>query len=155
MRKKIIIIGAGGHGRVIADIVRKNGHEVIGFLDDNETLSTIKELPILGKVDEVQRYIETHEFVVGIGNAAIINTGAIIDHDNQIGDYVHVCPGANLAGTVQVCEGTWIGVGASVTNNIRIAGGCCEEPIVIGAGAVVVKNINDTGIYTGVPAKKV
>ena len=34
--KKLIIIGASGHGKVIADIAIKNGYETIVFLDDNE-----------------------------------------------------------------------------------------------------------------------
>ena len=34
MHKKVIIIGAGGHAKVIADIIEKSGDEVVGFLDD-------------------------------------------------------------------------------------------------------------------------
>ena len=37
-----------------------------------------------------------------IGKGCIINTGATIDHDNLIEDYVHISPGAHLAGTVKV-----------------------------------------------------
>ena len=32
---KLVIIGAGGHGRVAADIARLNGYSEIRFLDDN------------------------------------------------------------------------------------------------------------------------
>ena len=35
MKKKIVIIGASGHGKVIADIAEKNGYEEIVFLDDD------------------------------------------------------------------------------------------------------------------------
>lgn len=35
MNKKVVIIGASGHGKVIADIIIKSGDELIGFLDDN------------------------------------------------------------------------------------------------------------------------
>jgi acetyltransferase-like isoleucine patch superfamily enzyme len=84
-----------------------------------------------------------------IGVGCIVNTGAVIDHDNVIEDYVHISPGAQLAGTVHVSRGTWIGVGAVVSNNINITGDC-----VVGAGSVVIKNINESGIYVGVPAKK-
>ena len=38
MSKKLVIIGASGHGKVIADIALKTGYEVVGFLDDNETV---------------------------------------------------------------------------------------------------------------------
>ena len=33
--KNVIIIGAGGHARVIADIIKKNNDNLVGFLDDN------------------------------------------------------------------------------------------------------------------------
>ena len=36
MSKNVIIIGAGGHAKVIADIVKKSDDKLIGFLDDNE-----------------------------------------------------------------------------------------------------------------------
>lgn len=38
MSKKLVIIGASGHGKVIADIAKKNGYHEIVFLDDNETI---------------------------------------------------------------------------------------------------------------------
>ena len=37
--KSVIIIGASGHGKVIADIIQKSGDKVYGFLDDNTELS--------------------------------------------------------------------------------------------------------------------
>ena len=84
-----------------------------------------------------------------IGKHCIINTGAIIEHDNVIEDFAHISPGASLAGTVVIGTCTHIGVGATIKNNIEIA-----NDVVVGAGAVVVKNIGESGVYIGVPAKK-
>lgn len=61
-----------------------------------------------------------------------------------------ISPGANLAGTVEIGKGTWIGVGSAVSNNVTIISGCK-----IGAGTVVVKNITEIGTYVGVPARRV
>ena len=44
---------------------------------------------------------------------------------------------------------TWVSAGATIINNRTICPGC-----MIGAGAVVVKDILDPGTYVGVPAKK-
>lgn len=85
-----------------------------------------------------------------IGKGCIVNTGATIDHDNIIEDYVHISPGVNLAGAVRVGKGTWIGIGSVVSNNVKITNDCR-----IGAGAVVVKDINEVGTYIGVPVKKI
>ena len=38
MSEKVIVIGASGHGKVVADIVRRSGDTLLGFLDDNEAL---------------------------------------------------------------------------------------------------------------------
>ena len=84
-----------------------------------------------------------------IGEHCIINTGAIVEHDNILENYVHISVGAKLAGTVHVGRATWIGIGASVSNNLSICENC-----MIGAGAVVVKDITESGTYIGVPAKK-
>ncbi|NMA64614.1 MAG: acetyltransferase, partial [Clostridiaceae bacterium] len=85
-----------------------------------------------------------------IGKGCIINTGATIDHDNVIEDYVHISPGVNTAGTVRVGCGTWLGIGSVVSNNITVTNNCR-----VGAGAVVVKDITETGTYVGVPARRI
>ena len=77
-----------------------------------------------------------------------MNTGAIIEHDNIIENYVHVSPNATLCGTVKIGECTHIGANATVKNNTEICNKC-----IIGAGALVVKNINESGTYVGVPVK--
>lgn len=84
-----------------------------------------------------------------IGRHCIVNTAAIVEHDNVLADYVHISPNAALAGTVTVGKRTHIGVGVSVRNNLSIGADC-----VIGAGGVVVKDIREPGTYVGVPVKR-
>lgn len=84
-----------------------------------------------------------------IGKGCIINTGSTIDHDNLIENFVHISPGAHLAGTVKVGRTSWLGIGSVVSNNITIVGGSN-----VGAGAVVIKDITAAGTYVGVPARK-
>jgi sugar O-acyltransferase, sialic acid O-acetyltransferase neuD family len=204
MRKKVVIIGAGGHAKVIADIIEKSGDEIVGFLDDNKEIGTtiIKEYKVIGDLNN--RFAmavtkENLEFIIAIGdnkkreeishspnlkfytaihpsaqmgldveiqegtvimaNACInssakigkhciINTGAIIEHDNIIEDFVHISPNVALGGTVKIGKSTHVGIGSTIKNNITICENCK-----IGAGAVVVKDIEKEGTYIGVPAK--
>ena len=202
MSKDVIIIGAGGHAKVIADIIYKSGDNLIGFLDDN-LANKGKEIylgkKVLGTTKDIENYNKNY-FVIGIGNNSIrkkinnennlklytaihpsaiiaqdvkigtgsvimagvvinpgtvigknciINTCSSLDHDNLLEDYVHISPGAHLAGTVSVKEGTWICTGATIINNITIA-----QNNIIGAGSVVIKDINEeNGTYVGVPVK--
>ena len=196
--KKVIVIGAGGHGRVIADIIALSGDVVLGFLDDKEP-EHVSDVPYLGKIPDLVKYQQDALFIAAIGDnhtrkqimesfdvdwytaihptaavasdveigegtavmanavintgsktgkGVIVNTAATVDHDNVLANYVHISPGAHLGGTVNVGPGTWIGIGAIVSNNIDI----CER-CVVGAGAVVIQNIGVCGIYTGIPAK--
>lgn len=71
MNERVIVIGASGHGKAVADIVIKYGDTLRGFLDDNETLpSEIAGIPVLGKVADYRKYPDV-AFVIGIGNSAI------------------------------------------------------------------------------------
>ena len=49
MSKGLMIIGASGHGKVIADIAEKNGYTEIFFLDDNDTIKYCGNYPVVGK----------------------------------------------------------------------------------------------------------
>lgn len=84
-----------------------------------------------------------------IGKGCIVNTGSSVDHDCVVGRYSHISVGAHLAGTVEVREHVWVGIGAIVSNNLKI-----HDHVLIGAGAVVVKDIEEAGLYIGIPAKK-
>ena len=190
MNIKVIIIGAGGHGHVISDVIQANGDIVSGYLDD------LCE-DALGPISDYKKYADA-QFVIGIGDThirekvsaipvkwytaihpsaiispsvavgegsvvmanavinansrigkhCIVNTAAVVEHDNQIEDYAHVSVGARLGGTVKVGKRTWVGIGSTISNNVSICDNC-----MIGAGAVVIKSIDKSGTYIGVPAR--
>ena len=85
-----------------------------------------------------------------IGVHSIINTSVSIDHDCRIGDFCHIAPGCHIAGGVQIGEEVFLGIGSSVIPCVTIA-----SYTIIGAGATVTKNIDNSGVYVGVPAKKI
>ncbi len=71
MSEKVIVIGASGHGKVAADIVRSSGDTLLGFLDDNALLPPeIAGIPVLGKVADYANYPDA-SFVIGIGSSAV------------------------------------------------------------------------------------
>ena len=205
MNESLIIIGASGHGKVVADIAMKmNKWKNISFLDDNQSLKTIMGIPVIGNSTNVVEHQKNSDFFVAIGNnstreriqegllaqgtsivslvhpsaiigtdvnvgigtaimagvvinsstvvgkGCIINSNSGLDHDNNISYYVHISPRTHLAGTVNVGKGSWLGIGSVVSNNINICSGCK-----IGAGAVVVKDITESGTYVGVPVRRI
>ena len=85
-----------------------------------------------------------------IGSGAIVNTSASIDHDCDLKDFVHVSPGANLAGGVCVGARTWVGIGASIIQRVNL--GC---DVIIGAGSTVLSDIPDGMLAVGSPCEVV
>jgi acetyltransferase-like isoleucine patch superfamily enzyme len=77
-----------------------------------------------------------------------VNTAASVDHDCIIGAGVHVMPGATVAGEVTVADAAAIGSNATVLPRLRIGKGA-----VVGAGAVVTRDVADGQVVVGCPAR--
>lgn len=70
MKQEVIVIGAGGHGKVVADIVRSCGDTVLGFLDDGRQKGEcLCGIPVLGKIEDYVNYPDA-KFLVAIGGSA-------------------------------------------------------------------------------------
>jgi sugar O-acyltransferase (sialic acid O-acetyltransferase NeuD family) len=85
-----------------------------------------------------------------IGDNVVVNTCASIDHDCRIGDGAQLAPQVALGGRASIGGLSFVGIGATVINGIVIGRNC-----VIGAGAVVVRDIPDHSVAFGVPARVV
>jgi UDP-perosamine 4-acetyltransferase len=85
---------------------------------------------------------------VTLNDLSILNTGAIVEHDSDVGYGAHVAPGSVLGGRVSIGHRTLIGIGSTVIDGLSIG-----EDIVLGAGAVAVRNLTIPGTYVGVPAR--
>lgn len=85
---------------------------------------------------------------IKIGNHVIINLDCTVGHDDIIEDYVTVYPSVNISGNVIVGQESELGTGMQV-----IQGKSIKSNTIIGAGAVVVKDIVEAGTYMGAPAK--
>lgn len=162
---RLIIIGASGHGKVIADIAVKIGYTDIVFLDDNEKITECAGFPVVGKT--VQAGNMDGDKIVAIGNAGIrekiqetietvtlVHPDAIISRRVQIGQGTVVMAGAVINSDVTIGQGCIINTCASVDHDCKIGNyvhvsvgahvaGTCEigKGTWIGAGAVVSNNI--------------
>jgi len=85
-----------------------------------------------------------------IGENVIINTRASVDHDCVIETDVHIAPGATVSGGVVIERGAHVGVGSSILQCCRIGSNS-----IVGAGAVVVRDVLSGITVVGVPAKRI
>lgn len=87
---------------------------------------------------------------IDIGKHVIINLQCTLGHDDVIRDFVTINPGVNVSGNVEIESGTDIGTGTKIIQGKKIGTEC-----VIGAGAVVIRDIPDKSTAVGVPARRV
>jgi acetyltransferase EpsM len=87
---------------------------------------------------------------VRVGAHGIVNTGAIVEHDVQIGRNVQVGPGAVIGGGAVIGDDAFIGLGAAVRDHVRIGAGA-----VIGMGSVVINDVPPGAAVAGVPARAI
>lgn len=138
-KEKILILGAGGHGKVILDILLDLKRHVVGFLDDNPDK---KDNQICGyKVLGDMSYLKTHKgytMAIGIGdnfqrfNAArkiadlgiktvtAIHPKSIISSNSSIGEGTIIMPGAIVNSGVFIDEGVVVNTGAIIDHDCRL-----------------------------------
>ncbi len=85
-----------------------------------------------------------------IGDNCIINNGAVVEHECVIGSSSHISVGAKVCGRTKIGQRVMVGAGATVIDKLKI----CDD-VVIGAGAAVIDDITASGIYVGVPARRI
>lgn len=84
-----------------------------------------------------------------IGRGCIINTFANIEHDAVVGNYCHISTGAMINGGAIIADRSFIGSQSVVNQGVKMVEG------VVASMSVINKDITDSGIFVGVPAKKI
>ena len=126
--EKIVIFGSGGHARVIADIIEKEGkYEIIGFLDDNENRIGKKELgyKILGKIKEFPE-LNAGGGIIAIGDNWVRNkVQEKIKEINPLFKFIKaVHPSTNLGKNTIIGDGTVVMANVNINPNTKIGAHC-------------------------------
>ena len=87
---------------------------------------------------------------INIDDFAQLNLGTTIGHDVRAGKFFTTAPGVHINGNNMIGNNVYFGSNASTIEGITI----CDN-VTIGAGACVVKDIEEPGIYVGIPARKI
>lgn len=125
MYKRLIIIGARGHGKVVADIAKCLGeYEEIAFLDDDNDLKESAGIPVIGKSTDWAEYAESNDIFVAIGNTKVRKSflGQLWEIHAYVPKLVH--PHAIVGTDVTVGMGTAIMAGVVINAGTTIGKGC-------------------------------
>lgn len=79
----------------------------------------------------------------------ILNLGCVISHDSKVCSHSFFAPRVTVAGFSTIGEKCFLGCGSTIIDDIEIS-----QDVVLGAGSLVVKNITESGLYFGIPARK-
>lgn len=135
MNKKVVILGAGGHAKSIADIILKSGDKVLGFLDDNVEKDTViiksKNIKVIGKIDDAKCLSANNDifFIIGIGNNKIREN---ISTKFELNYYTAIHPTSVIAEDVIIGEGT-----AIMANTVINVGSKIGKHSIVNTGAIV------------------
>ncbi|MFX1671533.1 NeuD/PglB/VioB family sugar acetyltransferase [Paraburkholderia sp. A2WS-5] len=139
--KNLLIVGAGGHGRSLAEAVLLSGtFRIAGFVDDAAPqLEQVWDLPVLGKTEALENYRAAADAaIVGIGNnvvrekllnrlaelgfelPVIVHPGALVSPRAVIGPGSAVMAGAIVGTEAQLGTGVIVNCGAVVDHHCRV-----------------------------------
>ena len=144
MDRKLLIIGAGGHGQVVAEVAEDCGYSDIVFIDDNSKRA-------IGTISDLEKFKEEYtDAFVGIGNnklreqllakikeigfnvPVLIHPSAYVSRTCEIREGSIIEPKAIVNAHSIVCEGSIISVGSIVDHDV-IVGKCCH----VNSGSIV------------------
>jgi len=164
--KTLVIIGAGGHGRVVADCAQQAGrYQNIVFLDDCfNQIKTSGQWNIVGLVKDFPQFVSQSDFIVAFGNnqlrASIIKTlqkakariislihpSATVSPHSEIGSCVIICANAVINIGTRIADGCIVNTGATVDHDCNIHDYVHISPGVNIAGGVTVEQYSWLGI---------
>ncbi|MBD1134935.1 hypothetical protein IDH21_00875 [Pelagibacterales bacterium SAG-MED47] len=118
-------------------------------------LTYVSKNSIISKLTKVSTgsFIQNSCFIGNnskIGEACKINVGAKIHHNSTIGSFSDIAPNSTILGNVKIGNECYIGAGTTVREKVKIS-----NNIMTGINSAVVKNLNKSGLYIGIPAKKI
>lgn len=115
---RLVIVGASGHGKVVADIARLCGYDDIVFLDDDESKKECAGYRVVGRTNDAP----TGDVFVAIGDNEIRKRISEQYADRRQPILIH--PSAVVAADVQIGQGTVIMAGAVINPGVSIGCGC-------------------------------
>jgi sugar O-acyltransferase (sialic acid O-acetyltransferase NeuD family) len=168
-RRELLVVGAGGLGREVAQWSSDAGWTVVGFVDDGlRPGATVGSTTVLGDTEWAIAQAPPTPTVIGVGAPAvrgrlhvrlraagvpspvIVHPTAVVGGRSSLGDGTVVCPGAVVTVDVDIAEACVLHYNATVGHDTRIGPGSVLAPGVDIAGNVTIGGGVNIGIGAAV-----
>ncbi|WP_309083905.1 acetyltransferase [Chelativorans sp.] len=141
MSRSLLILGSGGHGRVVADVARASGYTTIAFLDDDPQSGVGNRAPfsVLGPMAMLEELVQVWPAAMAaIGNnlkrlelferlrhagyetPSVAHPSAVVSHSASMGAGVLVAPGAVINAGAHIFDAAIINTGARIDHDCTI-----------------------------------
>lgn len=139
MKNKLLIIGGGGHSKVVIDCIKDSPYIPIGIIENNRELigKKVCNIPIIGIDDDLDYYFSvgiSHAIIAlgHVGNYALRNT--ILDKIEKIGySLATICHKSSIISSeANIGEGTLVCAGAIINPDTKIGKNC-----ILNTGAIL------------------
>lgn len=125
-KKRIIILGTGGHAKLLVDIAEQSGeYEVIGFTDKTRREGEFAGYPVLGDDSILQKYLEEGLTTVAIGVGGFKDNllrkeiyQRIKKQGFEVATIIH--PSCIISPSVIIKEGAVLFAGVTINNDVEI-----------------------------------
>lgn len=156
------IIGAGGHAKVILDILDQNERLINGIFDDNLNAKTFIGYPLIGKTDKIKNNYN-EPFIIAIGNNSArkkisqslnVKYGTAIASSASISKSVSIADGTVVMNGVSINAASLIGQHAIINTNASVDHDCSIGDFVhISPNAALAGNVTvGEGSHIGIGA---
>jgi hypothetical protein len=124
--KKIVIVGAGGHCKVVIDTIEEinkieKTYEILGILDDSKEIKKVLGYPILGDTESLKNFDEDVDYHIAIGNNEVREKIYI---NNKSREFISIKHPSSIVSKYAIIEiGSYIGAGVIINAETYIGMG--------------------------------
>lgn len=164
-RRRLVLVGAGGHGKVVANSAELDGFRVVGFLDDDERAwgssnsygSVLGGLELLGSLRDIELIvcigsgIAIRQIVHRVQSQVTVRWATVIHPSSIIARTANVGVGTAILGGSAVTVDTSVGRHCTVSGNSVVGhDNVLHDYVHVGPGATVCGNVEiGTGAFLG------
>jgi len=169
-KKKVVLIGGGGHCKVVISILKKlDNFEIAGIVDNYKADSFINEIKIIGTDDDLKDIYKSgmHYTLITVGSIkdntkryklfnmareigynfpVIISPEAIVDESVKIGEGTVIMPGSIINIDSSIGKNCIINTGVIIEHDCKIGNHCHIAPGVHISGAANIGELSFIGI---------